>query len=122
MLFSLENEEQSYGSYGESNEETCCNPMSNSLGIPILDAVAESQGDEAHADKADSAKGIEKLVFVAELIIHILCVGYYSAACENAPEPEVSLVVFAEKRQSAKLGSRVIAPEKRQSQAIDESE
>ncbi len=112
MLFSLENEEQSYGSYGESNEESGGNPMRNSLGIPILDAVAESQCDEAHTDKADSAKGIEKLAFIAEFTIHILSVGYYAAACKNTPEPKVSLVIFAEKRQSAKLGSRIIAPEK----------
>ena len=122
MLLSLANEKQGDGSYSESNEKTCCNPMCNSFGVPVLDAVTESQGDEAHADEADSAKGIEKLVFVAELIIHILCVGYYSAACENSPEPEVSLAVFAEKRQSAKLGSGVVTPEKRQSQAIDKSE
>ena len=122
MLLSLANEKQGDGSYSESNEKACCNPMCNSFRVPVLDAVAESQGDEAHADEADSAKGIEKLVFVAELIIHILCVGYYSSACENSPEPEVSLAVFAEKRQSAKLGSRVVTPEKRQSQAIDKSE
>ena len=122
MLLSLANEKQGDGSYSESNEKACCNPMCNSFGVPVLDTVAESQGDEAHADEADSAKGIEKLVFVAELIVHILCVGYYSAACKNSPEPEVSLAVFAEKRQSAKLGSRVVTPEKRQSQAIDKSE
>ena len=122
MLFSFATEKQGDGSYSESNEKACCNPMCNSFGVPVLDAVTESQGDEAHADEADSAKGIEKLIFVAELIIHILCVGYYSAACKNAPEPEVSLVVLAEKRQSAKLGSGVIAPEKRKCESVNKSE
>ena len=96
--------------------------MCNSLWIPILNAVTESQSNEAHADKADSAKGIEKLVFVAEFVIHILCVGNDGAACKNAPEPEVSLVVLAEKRQSAKLGSGVVAPEKRKCESVNKSE
>lgn len=120
MLLSLADEEQSYGCDGEGDEKACCYPMCDSLGIPVLDAVAESQSDEAHADKADSAKGIEKLVFVAEFVIHILCVGNDGAACKNSPEPEVSLVVLAEKRQSAKLGSRVIAPEKRKCESVNE--
>lgn len=94
--------------------------MCDSLGIPILDAVAESQSNEAHADKAYSAKGIEELVFVAEFAVHILCVGYDAAACENAPKPEVSFVVLAEKRQSAKLGSGVVAPKERKCESVNE--
>ena len=122
MFLSLEDEEEGYGSDSKGDEKACGHPMCNSLWIPILDAVTESQCDEAHADKADSAQRIEKLVFVAEFVIHILCVGNDGAACKNAPEPEVSLVILAEKRQSAQLGSGVIAPEKRKCESVNKSE
>lgn len=95
VVFSLENEKQSDGSYDESDEKSRGNPVGNSLGIPIGDAVTKGQCNEAHTDKGDDAKDIEKLAFIAELLIHILCVGYNAAACENSPEPEMSFVVFA---------------------------
>lgn len=119
MVFSLADEKQSYGCNCESNEKSRSNPMGNSLGVPVGNAVSESQCNEAHTDKADNAKGIEKLVFIAEFLIHILCVDYYAAACENSPEPEMSLVVFAKKRQSAQLGSGIVAPEKGQCKTVN---
>ena len=49
--------------YREGNEKSRCNPMGNSLGIPILDAVAESQSNNTNAYKGKNAEEVRNLAF-----------------------------------------------------------
>ena len=58
MLFYVEYEKQSNRCHGKSDKAACCDPMSESFGIPVLNAVTESEGNAHHTYKAQHTKGV----------------------------------------------------------------
>lgn len=118
MLFNVCNKEQYNGGKGEDDENSCCNPMGNSLGIPILNAVTECQSNNAHTYKSEGAENVVKLALEAVPSVHILRVENDTARGENTPEPEVNLSVFTEKRKSAELTCRIISPTEGENKSV----
>ena len=110
MLFSVSYEKEDNGCKSEHDENSRSNPVSDSLGIPVFNAVSESESHNTHADKSESTENVIKLASEAEFSVHILSVHNNSAGDKNAPEPEPYLSVFAEKRKCTKLNCRVISP------------
>lgn len=97
LLFDVYNKEKYNGSKCEYNEQPRSYPMSNSLWIPVCNTVAESESDSAHAEKAENAKSIKKLVFVIVLSVHELSVENNASRGENTPEPEEDFSVLTKK-------------------------
>lgn len=48
VFFSVLDKGEKERYYCESNEESRCNPMSNSFGIPVLDAVTEGKSNNTY--------------------------------------------------------------------------
>ena len=63
VFFSVLNKGKQKRNYREGNEKSRCNPMGNSFGIPILDAVAESQSNNTNAYKGKNAEEVRNLAF-----------------------------------------------------------
>ena len=97
LLSDVYNKEKHNRSQSERNKKTCCYPMSNSLRISVGNTVAESESDSAHAEKAENAKSIKKLVFVIVLSVHKLSVENNASRGENAPKPEEDFSVLTKK-------------------------
>ena len=79
MFLSVSDEKENNGKKGENNENSRSYPMSNSLRIPVFNAVTESESNNAYADKSESTEYIVKFAFKAEFSVHILSVHNNSA-------------------------------------------
>ena len=97
VLFNVCNKEQYNGCKGEYDEDSCCNPMGNSLRIPVGNTVAESESDSAHTKKAENTKSVKKFVPVIVLSVHKLSVENNASRGENAPKPEEDFSVLTKK-------------------------
>ena len=122
MLFAVDYEKES--NRGNSKDDECArsNPMSNSLRIPVLDAVTEGESYKSHTDKAEHTKNVEEFASDAKFIIHIARIQQNTTRGEDTPEPEkgLSLSSFAKKRESTKLRCGIIAPEEGKGKSVDE--
>ena len=121
LLSDVYNKEKHNGSQCENDKNTRCNPMGNSLSIPILNTVAESKRNGAHTEKAENTKNIKKLVFVIVLSVHKLCVENNASRGEDAPEPEEDFSVLTKKWKSAELTCRIISPTEGENKTVHKS-